>query len=120
MGQTVTTREVEDLPLDGRTPLMLAQLSIGVLSTSQPSLVHPFDSATPADITIGGTASQTSEILIDGSPDETWDMRWLTALRRLLIAAQAGPQVEPAFDTCEPRQAAPHTCFPAKKLLLAR
>jgi hypothetical protein len=75
VGQTVTTREVEDLPLDGRTPLILAQLAIGVLSTSQPSLVHPFDSATPADISIGGTPSQTNEILIDGSPDETWDMR---------------------------------------------
>jgi len=75
IGQTVTTKEIEDLPLDGRTPLVLAQLSIGVLSTSQPSLVHPFDLATPADITIGGTPSQTSEILIDGGPDETWDMR---------------------------------------------
>jgi hypothetical protein len=75
VGQTVTTKQVEDLPLDGRTPLILAQLAIGVLSTSQPSLVHPFDSATPADISIGGTPSQTNEILIDGAPDETWDMR---------------------------------------------
>lgn len=75
VGQTVTTREVENLPLNGRTPLILAQLSIGVLSTSQPSLVHPFDSATPADISLAGTPSQSSELLIDGSPDETWDMR---------------------------------------------
>jgi hypothetical protein len=75
VGQTVTTREVEDLPLNGRTPLVLAQLSVGVLSTSQPSLVHPFDSATPADISLAGTPSQSSELLIDGAPDETWDMR---------------------------------------------
>jgi hypothetical protein len=75
VGQTVTTREVEDLPLNGRTPLVLAQLSLGVLNTSQPSLVHPFDSATPADISLAGTASQSSELLIDGAPDETWDMR---------------------------------------------
>ncbi|MGO9096172.1 MAG: carboxypeptidase-like regulatory domain-containing protein [Bryobacteraceae bacterium] len=75
VGQTVTTREVEDLPLNGRTPLILAQLSLGVLNTSQPSLVHPFDSATPADISLAGTASQSSELLIDGAPDETWDMR---------------------------------------------
>jgi hypothetical protein len=75
IGQTITTQQIEDLPLDGRTPLVLAQLTIGVLSTSQPSLVHPFDLATPADITISGTPSQTSEILIDGGPDETWDMR---------------------------------------------
>ncbi len=74
-GQSITTREVEELPLDGRTPMMLAQLSMGVISTSQPSLVHPFDSAGPAAISIGGLPSQTSELLLDGSPDATWDLR---------------------------------------------
>ena len=45
MGQTITTKQVEDFPLNGRTPMMLAQLSIGVIATGQPSLVHPFDNA---------------------------------------------------------------------------
>jgi len=75
VGQTITTKEVEDLPLNGRTPLVLAQLSLGVMATAQPSLVHPFDLAGPANISIAGTPSQSSELLIDGSPDETWDMR---------------------------------------------
>jgi hypothetical protein len=74
-GQAITTRQVEELPLDGRTPMMLAQLSMGVISTSQPSLVHPFDSAGPAAISIGGLPSQSSELLMDGSPDATWDQR---------------------------------------------
>jgi len=74
-GQAITARQVEELPLDGRTPMMLAQLSMGVISTSQPSLVHPFDSAGPAAISIGGLPSQTSELLMDGSPDATWDLR---------------------------------------------
>ncbi len=30
-GQTITTKQVEDLPVNGRTPLMLAQLSMGVI-----------------------------------------------------------------------------------------
>lgn len=75
MGQTITTKQVEDLPLNGRTPAMLAQLSIGVLATAQPSLVHPFDNAGAAAWSIGGTPSQTSELLMDGAPDATWDFR---------------------------------------------
>ncbi len=66
---------MEDLPLNGRTPLVLASLSMGVLATGQPSLIHPFDSAGAAGWSIGGTPSQTNEILIDGSPDATWDGR---------------------------------------------
>ncbi len=75
VGQSITTKEVEEMPLNGRTPMMLAQLALGVIPTGTPTLVHPFDSGAPAAFSIGGTASQTSEILIDGSPDATWDGR---------------------------------------------
>lgn len=75
VGQAITTKEVEDLPLNGRTPLVLASLSMGVLATGQPSLIHPFDSAGAAGWSIGGSPHQTNEILIDGSPDATWDGR---------------------------------------------
>ncbi|MHB8753633.1 MAG: carboxypeptidase-like regulatory domain-containing protein, partial [Candidatus Acidiferrales bacterium] len=71
-GQVITTKQVEDLPLDGRTPMMLAQLSIGVIATSNPSLVHPFDNNGAAAWSIGGTPAQTSELLMDGAPDEMW------------------------------------------------
>jgi hypothetical protein len=74
-GQTITTRQVEELPLNGRNPMMLAQLAIGVIATGQPSLVHPFDNAAAAAWSIGGTPAQTSEILIDGAPNATWDNR---------------------------------------------
>ncbi|MGD1092481.1 MAG: carboxypeptidase-like regulatory domain-containing protein [Bryobacteraceae bacterium] len=75
VGQSVTTKQVENLPLNGRTPMLLAQLSIGVIPTGQPSLVHPFDNSGAAGWSIGGTPAQTSELLIDGSPDATWDNR---------------------------------------------
>ena len=71
-GQVITTKQVEDLPLDGRTPMMLAQLSVGVVATSNPSLVHPFDNNGAAAWSIGGTPSQVSELLLDGAPDEIW------------------------------------------------
>jgi len=75
VGQTITTKQVEDLPLDGRTPMMLTQLAVGVVATGNPSLVHPFDNAGAAAWSIGGAPKQTSEILLDGSPDATWDSR---------------------------------------------
>src|SRR5712692_6220134 len=74
-GQTITTKQVEELPLNGRNPMMLAQLAIGVIATGTPSLVHPFDNGAAAAWSIGGTPSQTSEILLDGSPNATWDNR---------------------------------------------
>src|ERR1039457_6893011 len=74
-GQAITTKEVEELPLNGRTPLMLASLSLGVTGIGQPGLIHPFDSAGAAGWSVGGASAQTSELLIDGSPDASWDGR---------------------------------------------
>src|SRR5262249_1459895 len=75
MGQSITTKQVEDMPLNGRNPMMIAQLAIGVIATGQPSLVHPFDNGAASAWSIGGTPSQTAEILMDGAPNATWDNR---------------------------------------------
>jgi hypothetical protein len=75
IGQTITSKEVENLPLNGRTPVVLASLSMGVLATGQPSLIHPFDLGGAAGWSIAGTPAQVNELLIDGSPDATWDGR---------------------------------------------
>jgi len=75
VGQTITTKEVEDLPSNGGTPMMLAALALGVLATSQPNAVLPFASGGGASWSIGGSPSQTNELLIDGSPNGTWDGR---------------------------------------------
>jgi hypothetical protein len=75
IGQAISTKQVEDMPLNGRTPLMLAELAIGVTPTAAPTLVHPFDLSAPAAFSVAGTPSQSSELLLDGVPDETWDGR---------------------------------------------
>ena len=75
VGQAVTTREVDEIPLNGRTPMILASLALGVLPTGQPSLIHPFDSAGGNAWNVGGTPAQTSEVMVDGVPDSTWDGR---------------------------------------------
>lgn len=75
LGQAITTKEVEELPINGRTPMVLASLSLGVIGTGQPSLIHPFDSGGAAGWSVGGAYAQTSELLVDGSPNATWDGR---------------------------------------------
>ena len=75
VGQTVTTEEIADLPINGRTPMMAASLSLGVINWSQPTLVHPFDAGAASAWAIGGAYEQTSELLLDGSPNATWDGR---------------------------------------------
>ena len=74
-GQSITTKEVEDLPLNGGTPMALAGLSLGVIATGQPGLIHPFDSGGAAGFSVAGGYAQTSELQVDGSPNATWDGR---------------------------------------------
>ena len=71
VGQVIPLDAVEDLPLDGRTPTTLTELSVGVITTSAPQLVHPFDNNAGNAWSIGGTPNQVSEVLLDGSPDLT-------------------------------------------------
>jgi hypothetical protein len=68
-GQVITTDEVEDFPLNGLTPMMLGRLAMGVISTNEPGPVRPFDNGAASSFTMGGTAAQTSEILINGAPN---------------------------------------------------
>lgn len=67
----IDTSSVADLPLNGRTPAALAELSAGVITTAAPEQIHPFDNNAGNAWSIGGTPNQVSEVLLDGSPDET-------------------------------------------------
>ncbi len=67
----IDTSSVADLPLNGRTPAVLSELSAGVITTAAPEIVHPFDNNAGNSWSMGGTPNQVSEVLLDGSPDET-------------------------------------------------
>jgi hypothetical protein len=71
VGQVISTQSVEDLPLNGRTPAVLASLSVGIVTTSAPGITHPFDNNAANSWSVGGTPKQVSEVLLDGSPDLT-------------------------------------------------
>jgi hypothetical protein len=71
VGDVISTQSVEDLPLNGRTPVVLTELSVGVITTSAPGITHPFDNNAANSWSISGTPNQVSEVLLDGSPDLT-------------------------------------------------
>ena len=64
VGQIVTTREVEELPANGRSPIMLMNLAMGVMGTNT-GPVRPFDQ--PAGGTVGGVSG--NEYLLNGAPN---------------------------------------------------
>jgi hypothetical protein len=71
VGDVISTQSVADLPLNGRTPVVLTELSVGVITTSAPGITHPFDNNAANSWSISGTPNQVSEVLLDGSPDLT-------------------------------------------------
>jgi hypothetical protein len=68
-GQVINIRQVEDMPANGRTPLVLAQLASGVTPNTSPRFVRPFDNSGSSTFSMGGAPASTNELLIDGSPD---------------------------------------------------
>ena len=74
-GQVISGRSVENLPMNGRAPLLLAQTSIGVVSTADPKFSRPFDNAGPSGFSMGGAPAQQNELLVDGVPDTTRNLR---------------------------------------------
>lgn len=75
VGQVINTVQIENLPMNGRTPLVLAQLSFGVVPSADPRFTRPFDNGGPAGFSMGGGQSQSNELLVDGTPDMTRDRR---------------------------------------------
>jgi len=75
-GQVITSRQIEDMPLRGRTALVLAQLAVGVIyqRTDRRSF-RPFDNAGPSEMSMGGAPSRTNELLMDGAPNSTGNSR---------------------------------------------
>ncbi|HLH19264.1 MAG TPA: carboxypeptidase regulatory-like domain-containing protein [Bryobacteraceae bacterium] len=69
VGQVLSTKEVDALPVNGRTPMMYDQLAFGVVSTYEPGPVRPFDNGAPNEISIGGAPSNRNEVLLNGAPN---------------------------------------------------
>ncbi len=77
IGQVVTTRSIENLPLNIRDPLALVALTPGVILGSNFGNAGGNDVGRnffKSDFNVGGGRSGSQEILIDGAPDITPDI----------------------------------------------
>ncbi|MEZ5355999.1 MAG: TonB-dependent receptor [Bryobacteraceae bacterium] len=74
-GQVITQKQIANMPMNGRTPLVLAQLAFGVVPDSDPRFTRPFDNSGPSGFSMGGAPSRSNELLMDGSPDTTRNRR---------------------------------------------
>src|SRR3954447_14930414 len=70
-GQVISSAQIENMPVSGRTPLALAQLAFGVVPNTDPRFTRPFDNAGPSGFSMGGAPAQVNELLIDGAADNT-------------------------------------------------
>ena len=75
VGQVIAEKQIALMPMNGRTPLTLAQLAYGVTPSSDPRFTRPFDNSGPSGFSMGGGQGQTNELLLDGSPDMTRNRR---------------------------------------------
>ncbi|HEU0142271.1 MAG TPA: TonB-dependent receptor [Bryobacteraceae bacterium] len=74
-GQVIRDRQIENMPMNGRTPLVLAQLAFGVVPSSDPKFTRPFDNAGPSTFSMGGAPTRSNELLLDGAPNSTGNSR---------------------------------------------
>ena len=70
-GQTLTAEQVEDLPSNGRSPLGFARLEYGVVAKGKhaESQTTPFGNSTADDFSLGGGASASNELVLNGVPN---------------------------------------------------
>ncbi len=68
-GQTIDNSRIDELPMLGRSPFILARISPGVLVVGQINDTKPYDVAGQSFVSIGGGRRFNTEFQIDGVPD---------------------------------------------------
>jgi hypothetical protein len=69
-GETIENLRVTELPLNGRNPFTLTNLSTGVVFAGNPVFTRPFDNGDNVNFSINGGLRQTNSWLLDGVPDD--------------------------------------------------
>ena len=80
VGEPISTRQVEDIPLNGRTPYMLGELAIGVIAEPNGSgavgdlKANPWDNSPSTTFSAGGAPTGQNEMLLDGVPNQSYSL----------------------------------------------
>jgi hypothetical protein len=75
IGQTITTEQVDDVPLNGNGPMALTLLAMGVQGTAAPGFNPPFNNGGLASFSLGGVQPSGTELQFDGSPNSDYQWR---------------------------------------------
>jgi hypothetical protein len=70
-GDVIENMRVTELPLNGRNPFSLVNLSPGVVFAGNPQFTRPFDNGDNVNFSINGGVRQTNSWLLDGVPDDS-------------------------------------------------
>jgi len=70
-GDTIENLRVTELPINGRNPFTLTNLSPGVVFAGNPTFTRPFDNGDNVNFSINGGLRQTNSWLLDGVPDDS-------------------------------------------------
>jgi hypothetical protein len=81
VGQVVTSRTVEEMPLNGRDPMFLITLTPGVTTGSSFGASRPGDQNSgrnwfKTDFSVGGGRNFEQEVLLDGAPNTSSDRNY--------------------------------------------
>ncbi|MBS1824348.1 MAG: carboxypeptidase regulatory-like domain-containing protein [Acidobacteria bacterium] len=68
-GQSITTREVENLPINGRAPMDLAAMAYAVVNTGNRDQNRPYENSGFSNLGMGGAVAGANEVLLDGVPN---------------------------------------------------
>ena len=71
LSSVVDSRNATELPLKDGNPMMLVDLSPGVVNLSENGATRPFDNNNSSAMAISGSRSGTNEYRIDGAPNTT-------------------------------------------------
>src|SRR5262249_34844042 len=66
-GQVIDSKQILELPLNGRNPYLLAVLAPGANFNGEARFLRPFD--LPASWRMNGGLTQNNEFLLDGAPN---------------------------------------------------
>ena len=80
VAEPITHKQVENLPLNGRTPYLLSELAIGV--TAEPNgsgqqgdlKANPWDNSASTTFSSGGAPTGQNEMLLDGVPNQSYSL----------------------------------------------
>ncbi len=80
VAEPIATRQVENIPLNGRTPYMLGNLAIGVIHEASGSSAvgdlkaNPWDNGASGTFSSAGAPTGQNEMLVDGVPNQSYQL----------------------------------------------